>query len=84
MLTPMPMSPEAAPRTCSARRVEPQNFSGCAGPGTLVITAVAFLANRPSIAFCTGLMNSPATASTAEGQQRLEAALELLHARRTA
>ena len=36
------------------------------GPGTLVITAVVFFANRPSTLFCTGLMNRPDSASTAK------------------
>ena len=35
--------------------VAPQNFNGTAGPGTLVITAVAFFAKRPRIRSCTGL-----------------------------
>jgi hypothetical protein len=66
------------------RSVAPQNFSGCAGPGTLVITAVAFLANRPSHGVLHRLDEQPRHRQHGEGQQRLVAALELGHARRTA
>ena len=45
--------------------MRPQIFSGVAGPGTLVITAVAFFANRFNSACCTGLISTPATASNA-------------------
>jgi putative (di)nucleoside polyphosphate hydrolase len=47
---------------CSQRAS--RRTSAARGPGTLVITAVVFLANRPSMASCTGLMNSPVTDST--------------------
>ena len=66
MLTPTPMSPEAGTQNIVCRSVEPHSCSGTAGPGTLVITAVAFFANMPSTASCTGLMNRPAIASTAK------------------
>ena len=64
MLTPTPMSPDCGTQNIVCVKVEPQNFIGVAGPGTLVITAVAFFANMLSSAACTGLISSPATAST--------------------
>ena len=64
-----------------AQRRRRRSFSGCAGPGTLVITAVAFLANRPSSASCTGLISRPGHRQHRERQQRLVAALQLVHAR---
>ena len=64
MLTPTPMSPDAGTQNIVWRSVEPQNLSGTAGPGTLVMTAVAFFANRPRIASCSGWTICPATAST--------------------
>ena len=66
MLTPTPMSPEAGTQNIVCFSVAPQNFSGTPGPGTLVITAVAFFANRPRIMSCSGLASWPATASTAK------------------
>ena len=66
MLTPTPMSPDCGTQNIVWRKVAPQNFSGLAGPGTLVMTAVAFFANMPSSASCTGLIKSPATDSTAK------------------
>ena len=65
MLTPTPMLPLAGTQNMLWRSVLPQNLSGMAGPGTLVITAVAFLAKRPSTASCTGFTNRPLMLSTA-------------------
>ena len=48
--TPTPMSPEAGTQNICCRIVDPPKVSGLTGPGTLVITAVAFLANRFRIA----------------------------------
>lgn len=59
MDTPMPTSPEAGTQNMFWRSTAPQKRSGCAGPGTLVITAVVFLANRPRMASCAGLISSP-------------------------
>ena len=42
MLTPTPMSPLCGTQNITCLTVRPQNFSGSRGPGTLVITAVAF------------------------------------------
>lgn len=66
MDTPRPTSPEAGTQNMFWRSVAPQKRSGSAGPGTLVMTAVVFLANRPSTASCAGLISRPVTASTAK------------------
>ena len=66
MLTPTPMSPLCGTQNITCRTVRPQNFNGSRGPGTLVITAVAFLATRLSSADCMGLISRPATASSAK------------------
>ena len=66
MLTPTPMSPEAGTQNIVCFSVEPQKRSGTPGPGTLVITAVAFFANRPRSASCTPCTIWPATARTAK------------------
>jgi hypothetical protein len=76
----MPMSPEAGTQNMFCSQRGAAELQRLRGPGTLVITAVVFLANRPRMASCTGLMSSPATAPAREGQQRLVAALELVHA----
>ena len=64
MLTPTPTSPDAGTQH-RLPQVEPQNFSGSVGPD-VVMTAVAFFANSPRIASCTGCTICPATASTAK------------------
>src|ERR1700743_3760822 len=79
MLTPMPMSPDAGTQNITCLSVRPQILSGVAGPGTLVMTAVAFLANRPSSACCTGLISTPATDSSAKASSGWEAALRPFH-----
>jgi hypothetical protein len=63
------MSPDAGTQNIVCRKVAPQNFNGTAGPGTFVMTAVAFFANRPSSASCTGLIRSPAIDSTANASK---------------
>ena len=69
MLTPTPMLPDCGTQNRVCRKVEPHSFSGLAGPGTLVITAVAFLANRLSSASCAGLISKPATDNSANATQ---------------
>lgn len=55
----MPMWPDCGTQNMVCRSVEPQNFNGSRGPGTLVITAVVFLANRPVTRSCAGFTSSP-------------------------
>lgn len=65
MDTPTPTLPEAGTQTRFCRSVAPQNLSAVAGPGTLVITAVVFFANRPRMASCAGFTSSPVMARIA-------------------
>ena len=65
MLTPTPTSPDDGTQKMLCRTVLPQILTGCARPGTLVITAVVLRRNTLDSASCSGLVSTPETASSA-------------------
>jgi hypothetical protein len=77
------MSPDCGTQNITCSSVEPRKRSLSRGPGTLVITAVVLLPNRPMIASCAGLASRPATARTANASRGCVLPLSAFIRRRT-